>query len=99
LRLLEAARLAPSACNFQEWRFVVVRNPETRKRLAIAANKQMYIGEAPVVIVCCAENDGYVMACGQQCYPILDFNPKEFEDLSKYIDLMRELTKDSENIS
>jgi len=29
LRLLEAARLAPSACNFQEWRFVVVRNAET----------------------------------------------------------------------
>ena len=27
----------------------------------------------------------------------LDFNPKEFEDFSKYIDLMRELTKDSEN--
>ena len=25
------------------------------------------------------------------------FNPKEFEDFSKYIDLMRELTKDSEN--
>ena len=26
-----------------------------------------------------------------------DFNPKEFEDFLKYIDLMRELTKDSEN--
>ena len=26
----------------------------------------------------------------------LDFNPTEFEDFSKYIDLMRELTKDSE---
>ncbi len=70
LRLLEAARLAPSACNFQEWRFVVVRNPETRKRLAIAANRQMFISEAPVLIVCCAETDGHVMACGQQCYPI-----------------------------
>jgi len=29
----------------------------------------------------------------------VDFNPKEFEDFSKYIDLMRELTKDSENNS
>jgi nitroreductase len=70
LRLLEAARLAPSACNFQEWRFVVVRNAETRKRLAIAANRQMFVSEAPVVIVCCAETDGHVMACGQQCYPL-----------------------------
>ena len=63
LRLLEAARLVPSACNFQEWRFVVVRNAEIRKRLAMAANKQMFVGEAPVVIVCCAETDGHVMAC------------------------------------
>ena len=70
LRLLEAARLAPSACNFQEWRFAVVRNPETRKRLALAANRQRFISEAPVLIVCCAETDGHVMACGQQCYPI-----------------------------
>jgi len=29
----------------------------------------------------------------------VDFNPEEFEDFSKYIDLMRELTKDSENSS
>jgi len=68
--LLEAARLVPSTRNFQEWRFVAVRNAETRKRLAIAANRQMFIGEAPVLIVCCAETDGHVMACGQQCYPI-----------------------------
>jgi len=38
--LLEAARLATSAYNFQEWWF---RNPETRKRLAIAANRQRFI--------------------------------------------------------
>jgi nitroreductase len=43
LRLLEAALLAPSTCNFQEWRFVVVRNAETRKRLAIVANRRMFI--------------------------------------------------------
>jgi nitroreductase len=70
LRLLEGTRLAPSASNRQEWRFVVVRNPETRKQLAIAANRQMFISEAPVLIVCCAETNGHVMACGQQCYPI-----------------------------
>jgi len=69
-RLLEAARLAPSASNRQEWRFVVVRNPETRKRLARVASGQKFVGEAPVVIACCAETDGHVMACGQPCYPI-----------------------------
>jgi len=38
LRLcLEAARLAPSACNAQPWKFVVVDEPDLRRRLAEAA--------------------------------------------------------------
>lgn len=69
-RLLGAVRLAPSASNRQEWRFVVVRNAATREKLAQAANGQRFVGEAPVVLVCCAETDGHVMACGQLCYPI-----------------------------
>ena len=69
-RLLEAARLAPSASNRQEWRFIVVRDPATRKQLSKAAMGQKFVGEAPVVLACCAETDGHVMACGQLCYPI-----------------------------
>lgn len=70
LRLLEAARLAPSASNRQEWRFVVVRDPTLRKQLSDAAKGQKFVGEAPVVLACCAETDGHVMTCGQPCYPI-----------------------------
>lgn len=33
LQLLEAARLAPSACNKQPWRFAVVRDPGLRRRI------------------------------------------------------------------
>ena len=69
-RLLEAARLAPSASNRQEWRFIVVRDPAMRKQLSVAARGQKFVGEAPVVLACCAETDGHVMACGQPCYPI-----------------------------
>ena len=69
-RLLEAARLAPSASNRQEWRFIVVRDTEKRKELAAAAMGQKFVGEAPVVLVCCAETDNHEMACGQLCYPI-----------------------------
>ena len=54
LRVLEAARLAPSAGNRQEWRFVVVRDEARRLALAQAANGQAFVGEAPVVIVACA---------------------------------------------
>src|SRR5512136_2314620 len=68
--VLEAARLAPSASNRQEWRFVIVRETETRKKLAAAAGGQAFVGEAPVVIVACAETDMHVMGCGQLCYPI-----------------------------
>ena len=59
-RLLEAARLAPSANNFQEWRFVVVRDREKRLQLAEAACRQSFV----------AETNRHVMTCGQPCYPI-----------------------------
>lgn len=69
-RVLEAARLAPSASNRQEWRFVVVTDGEQRRRLAEAAAGQRFIAQAPVVIAACAETDGRIMRCGLACYPI-----------------------------
>lgn len=69
-RVLEAARLAPSAKNLQEWRFVVVKDKETRQKLIPAANNKAFVGNAPVIIACCAENTDYVMRCGQPAYPI-----------------------------
>ncbi len=69
-RCLEAARLAPSASNRQEWRFIVVKEKEKRKALMKAAKHQEFVGEAPVIIACCAETDQHVMSCGQLCYPI-----------------------------
>ncbi len=67
--VLEAARLAPSAANLQEWRFVIVREPETRKKLAAVAGGQAFVAEAPVVIVACAEKGGEFMRWGKPCYP------------------------------
>lgn len=68
--ILEAARLAPSASNRQEWRFVLVKDADTKRRLASAAKNQAFVAQAPVVIACCAKSDGHVMTCGQPCYPI-----------------------------
>jgi len=68
--LLECARLAPSAANLQEWRFVVVRDKKMRARLAEAANNQSFVAQAPVVLVCCAETEQHVMRCGEKSYPI-----------------------------
>jgi nitroreductase len=69
-RVLEAARLAPSASNRQEWRYVVVRDENSRKKLVEAASGQSFVGEAPVVIACCAKSDGHVMKCGHPSFLI-----------------------------
>jgi nitroreductase len=69
-RLLEAARLAPSAGNRQEWQFVVVREEAKRAALCAAANNQAFIAQAPVVIVACAEAVSHVMRCGHPSYVI-----------------------------
>jgi nitroreductase len=49
---------------------VIVRESATRKKLAEVAGGQSFVGEAPVLIVACAETDGHVMRCGQLSYPI-----------------------------
>jgi nitroreductase len=54
-RVLDAARLAPSACNFQPWRFVVVKDASVRGQLATLAHNQQFVAKAPVVIACCGK--------------------------------------------
>lgn len=56
---LRLAAEAPSGYNLQPWRYVVVRDAEVRTRLRAAAFDQEKITEAPVVIVACAEHDGW----------------------------------------
>jgi nitroreductase len=58
--LIDSARLAPSGCNSQPWRFKIVRDPEIKKRLAVAAHNQKFVSEAPVVLVCCLDVKGYL---------------------------------------
>jgi nitroreductase len=64
-KVLEAARLSPSARNYQAWKFVVVKDRETKKKLVDAAGGQAFIGQAPVVIAACGTDPDGVMMCGQ----------------------------------
>lgn len=50
--VLEAGRLAPSACNKQPWRFIVVRS-ETGRRALGAAYAREWFWKAPVIIAVC----------------------------------------------
>lgn len=67
-RVLESTRLAPSAKNRQEWRFVLVTDPQKRAVLADAAYGQQFVGQAPVVLVACAQTDRRKMHCGHLAF-------------------------------
>ena len=49
-KLLEAARLAPSAGNGQHWKFIVVENEKIKNQLVTASNNQAFVGTASHVI-------------------------------------------------
>ena len=53
--LLEAAMCAPTGGNQQSWRFVVVRDPETKRRLTEVNPYSKMCLEAPVVLVVCGD--------------------------------------------
>lgn len=69
-KVLETARLSPSANNNQGWKFIVVRDEETRKKLVEAAGGQTFIGQAPVVIAACGTDPERIMKCGQYRYTV-----------------------------
>lgn len=52
-RILEAVRLAPSAKNFQPWKFILIREPELKAKIAAACVNQTFMAEAPVIVAAC----------------------------------------------
>lgn len=60
-KCLEAARLAPSACNKQPWRFVIVKDKTLRERICSEAIlpwlPMPWLKDAPVLIAICAKTN------------------------------------------
>lgn len=54
-RLLSLAVLSPTASNIQNWRFVLVRDPELRKQVRAAAWNQPQATDASLLVVACAD--------------------------------------------
>ena len=52
--LLELALLSPTSFNMQNWRFVVVTDPEKRAAIQAAAWNQAQVTEASITILLCA---------------------------------------------
>ena len=53
--LMSLALLAPTAFNIQNWRFVLVRDPELRKQIREVAWNQAQVTDASLLIVLCAD--------------------------------------------
>ena len=70
-RLLEAARLAPTARNGQGWKLILVKNTDIKEKLVdMASPHQQFLKGAPILIAACALNPAYVMRCGHPAYLI-----------------------------
>ena len=80
-RCLEAALMAPSACNAQPWKFIVVDEPQLVKKVAretwnklVSFNK--FVEQAPVIIVITMEKSPFVPTIGGRIknkeYPLID---------------------------
>ncbi|NOY81457.1 MAG: nitroreductase [Kiritimatiellaeota bacterium] len=61
VQCLEAARRAPSACNRQPWRFVIVRDRDVRTALVdhglLPGIRHGWLAAAPVIVALCAQRD------------------------------------------
>jgi len=58
-KIIRAGLEAPSGYNTQPWRFVVVRDPEQKKKLRAASFGQPKVEEASAVIVACGDPQGW----------------------------------------
>lgn len=54
-QLLSLALESPTAFNIQNWRFILVRDPETRKQVRAAAWNQEQVTDASLLIIICAD--------------------------------------------
>ena len=68
-RIIEAARMAPSACNAQPWKFIVVSEPELIQKVAEAASAKLlgmnsFVSQAPVLLVVIREQTNFSSKVG-----------------------------------
>lgn len=78
-RILEAARLSPSACNAQPWRFVVITDPELSVKVGKASaglGMNKFAKEAPIHILVVEESMNVTAFLGAKIkdkyFPLID---------------------------
>jgi nitroreductase len=78
-RIIECGRLAPSACNAQPWKFVVVTEPNIKNEVGEAARglgMNKFAVQAPVIIVVVEERPNFSSMAGglakNKHFPLID---------------------------
>ncbi|MDR2126530.1 MAG: nitroreductase family protein [Prevotellaceae bacterium] len=80
-RCIEAARLAPSACNAQPWKFVIVDEPELKLAVAAASESNIlgfnkFTKDCPVIVAVVREAPNITSKLGMilknKPYPVMD---------------------------
>jgi nitroreductase len=69
MQCIEAAHLAPSACNAQPWKFVVVEEPALREQISAAAKgmgMNNFVVQAPVIIAVVMESANAASVIGSK---------------------------------
>jgi len=50
-RILDAGRIAPSACNYQPWKFLVVQSPEMLEKVRACYHREWYKNAPQILVV------------------------------------------------
>lgn len=61
-KILNAGRMAPSAHNAQDYKFIVVKNVDVKKDISKACSEQKFVAEAPIIIVGVSTNPDYSLS-------------------------------------
>jgi len=75
VNILEAGRFAPSAGNLQNLKLIVIKDEETRKKVAETALNQTWMVKAPIHIIVCSEPEKskrFYGIRGERLYTIQD---------------------------
>ncbi|OFX83315.1 MAG: nitroreductase [Bacteroidetes bacterium GWF2_33_16] len=80
-RIIKAAHLAPSACNAQPWKFIVVDNTELKNKIADCTSSAVlgmnhFTKQAPVHIIIVEEKANFTSSAGSliknKTFPLID---------------------------
>jgi nitroreductase len=76
--MIASAQSAPTSSNFQSWSVIVIRDPEKQQKLMELCDHQAFVGQAPLLLVFCADTYRHRYVTARQGYK---FN-------SDYLDLL-----------